>query len=199
MPKVLDLYRHAEKTSCGNHISAQGREHASQVGGEIHMSVNHVFHGTLPRTLETLTAMMTVNSAFDEAQFHQPLANLGSAKIFKWMITARLRRLVKNDGLSVMQAVKHCHESGLNFFKLIDDSADDIWAMFEAMEDGQYGVGVFHNPTIPLIAEKFGLQDAFDLESLDYLRFVCDEQGLITVLTSAQIKAGKSGVGAVAP
>lgn len=181
MVKTLNLHRHGDKTPA-NHISAVGRRQAKEMGKLYDRtfgidSVQHMFFGPLIQTVETAYAMMSCRFAFDQTAVHNAVNGLGDDEMFRELVTADFKDAVAH-GISNLGALSvHCDG-------LIDDlicrGEMAIRAMFDCMLEGQLGVGVFHDPTIPLLARHFGLIDARSLSFMEGITFRCSESGVIT-------------------
>lgn len=183
MAKTLDLFRHSDKDDSGNHISHAGAELAYNTGddlynGENEVEISHGFHGPLIRTSETLTAMRTMSDPFANMQINEPIYGLGSTELFKTLVTDEARAAIKNGASNMEAVLQHCDERALADFE--NGARDAIRQMFDLMEDGQHGVGIFHDPTIPMAAQFFGLEDARSLKSMEAIRFTLDDEGKIT-------------------
>jgi len=185
--KTLILHRHSDKTP-NNHISTEGRMKAKQwgklydrfLGAE---SVSHVFFGPLIRTGETAYATISGRFAFDQATIHNPVDGLGSNELFAEMITDEVRRLIKEGNFSNLDAVIAGHnDDELKSYVTMGQQA--LIEMFDAMQDGELGIGFFHDPTIPLLARSLGLDDARSLDSMEPIAFAMYNNDGLTVITA---------------
>ncbi|OGY94676.1 MAG: hypothetical protein A2406_02530 [Candidatus Komeilibacteria bacterium RIFOXYC1_FULL_37_11] len=179
--KTLDLFRHSDKDKSGNHISHAGAELAYNTGDRLYNTsdtkISHGFHGPLIRTSETLAAMRMMSDPFQEMEIHDAVDGLGSAEFFQKTITDAMRADIK-DGLSNMEAVlKHMDPSVFDQFK--SDAQSALRKMFDLMNDGQIGVGIFHDPTIPMLAKSIGMTEARSLNSMEAIRFNLYDDGSI--------------------
>ena len=121
--------------------------------------------------------MMMNNRGFKNTVLHDPIDGLGSQELFDKMITPELRETVK-DGKTVLDALMFCHDDEtLEYFERAGKKA--IEEMFDLMEKGQHGVGIFHDPTIPFTAIHFGLLDARSLKSMEAIIFRLYDNGSI--------------------
>lgn len=176
--KTLDLFRHSDKTPDGKHISYQGMELANGIGGNYDTPVHHVFCGPLVRTRETLVAMMVLNTGFENAEIHEPIDGLGSDELFKSLVTDEARTAIKGGKSSMEGVLDNCDERVLADFE--NGARDALKQMFGLMADDQHGVGIFHDPTVPMLAKFLGMEDTRSLESMEAIRFTLDEEGEIT-------------------
>ncbi|HPM08001.1 MAG TPA: hypothetical protein PLL60_04375, partial [Bacilli bacterium] len=132
----------------------------------------------LIRTTETAIAMMTDNTMFDSAEMHDPIVGLGDDAMFAEMVTPEMKQAIK-EGKSNFDALFAAHGSdSLNTFITAGQQAID--QMFAAMKDGEVGVGVFHDPTIPLMGWAHGLQEVRSLDSMQAIVFTMNDDGSIT-------------------
>lgn len=178
MAKTLVLFRHADKTPDGRHISAEGRHQAFKVGYHTSGKVDHMFFGPLIRTAETAYAMMTGNPAFDETVIHDPIDGLGSDELFAQMVTSQVKIKIR-EGASNLEAVTSSHDiDALAGF--MSDGKHALQQMLDAMDDGQLGFGIFHDPTIPLLGRFLGLPEARSLGSVEAVVFRQEDNGRIT-------------------
>lgn len=178
MAKTLVLFRHADKTKDGRHISAKGRNQASETAIMLEDAIQHMFFGPLIRTTETAYAMMTGYDVFDETVIHDPIDGLGSDELFARMVTDEVKTKIKLDGMSNLEAVLSSHDADtLEGFKA--DGLRAIHVMMDAMDDGDLGFGIFHDPTIPLIGMFMDLPDARSLSSVEPIIFRQDDNGRI--------------------
>ena len=175
--KILDLYRHSKKM--GNNISVEGLELAMASAFKVDHEVSDLFRGPLERTLETLTACRCGSDMFDEAILHPPIFGLGNSEIFSGcgMITEGFKKALKD---------------GNNFQAVLDSATDEqvqIWTNYgrEAlmsmfmMMSGKYGWGLFHDPTIPLMARSMGFDLGRSLKEMEGLRFALMSDGSIQI------------------
>ncbi|MFA6307594.1 MAG: hypothetical protein WCS88_02780 [Patescibacteria group bacterium] len=179
--KTVDLYRHTHKDTGGNHVSYDGATYAYEIGSERYdegnMNIHHLFWGPLARTCETAIAMMTANQAFTHVKMHDPIHGLGSSELFATIITDHVRADIKG-GLSNMEAVLvNIDRQVLVDFNI--GARNALKQMFDLMDSGQHGVGIFHDPTIPMLAKCLGMTDAHSLDAMEAIRFRLYDDGSI--------------------
>ncbi|MFA6466536.1 MAG: histidine phosphatase family protein [Patescibacteria group bacterium] len=181
MVKKLNLHRHADK-SPDNHISVTGRRQAKDEGKRYDRTygpdgVQHIFVSPLIRTTETAYAMISGRFAFDQTAVHNAVTGLGDDEMFRQMVTAEFKDAVSHGASNLDALSVHSDEF---IADLIARGEMAIRAMFDAMLDGQLGVGLFHDPTIPMLARHFGLTDARSLNSMEAITFRCSPSGVIS-------------------
>ncbi|MCD4760374.1 hypothetical protein K8R42_00565 [bacterium] len=186
--RTLTLHRHSDKTEHeldkGKRISAGGAKLANGVASRLYPAnqpIDIVFHGPLPRTLQTLTYMMFNNAAFDNVvQYPEPISGLGDDAMFATMFTDEVKVLIPEHGLLGAILEYYDDETAKAF---ANQCLAGIKAQFDLMELGQTGVGVFHDPTIALAAWLLGYEDVRSLESMESISFQQDTDGTITVIS----------------
>lgn len=179
--KTIDLFRHSDKDKSGNHISHAGAELAYNTGDRLYNSadieISHGFHGPLIRTSETLTAMRTMSDPFQNMEIHDAIDGLGSTELFKVLVTDAARTAIKAGASNMDGVLSHSDPQILADFESCALSA--LQHMFDLMDSGQHGVGIFHDPTISMLAKSIGMKDARSLNSMEAIRFRLYDDGRI--------------------
>lgn len=185
MAKTLFLHQHSEVE--GGHVSAVGRMLAHNYGMYYRgrQPVNHVFCSSLVWTTETAVALMTGCTAFDGAVVHHPIEGLGGKYSLRLLGEAELDDLVDGDLSRLPSNLRADQREGV-ISTFYSEAVEAVKRIFAVMEDGQLGVGIFHDPFISLAALNFGLQDARALIPMEYIVFTMDDNGDI-VATWSQV------------
>lgn len=176
MSKTLFVHQHTEAVN--GHISTLGRALVNNydIYYRSQPPVRYVFYSSLLWTTETAVALMTGRVAFNEAVIHGPIDGLGDKYSLQLLGQSSFDDLANGDLSRLLSDLREDHrEEVVRTFCI--GAVEAVRNMFAIMEDGQLGVGVFHDPFISLAALAFGLEDARELVPMEYVVFTMDDNG----------------------
>ena len=186
--KTLRWQRHADKDS--EWISMDGLQQAANsvemIDGQ---SFTDVFFGPLPRTLQTLTAMMTGNpDKFDpEINQHGCIDQICTLEMATDLVTPKVKELMSGDKpLNPKEAVCKGHSAQqIVIWKEI--LATGVKIMLNKMK-GEHGLAIGHTLLIPFAAEQITGLEFDHIETMEYIDFQLMEDDTIMVRVPDQFK-----------
>lgn len=185
--KKLHLRRHGKKDGPNDTIGPQGLEQTRREGVEAVRNGNsyqRLFYGPLVRTAQTALAFL---EAFMRPPITMPVVQgLGDDALFKEIVNDTFKRAIA-AGQTNLAATLMAHPSErCTIWQMHAGAA--VEQMFDALGEGEMGLGFFHSPTIEMAASSFGfVVTDLKLAELEGLEFTQDANGVVRVTTVIRV------------
>jgi hypothetical protein len=136
-----------------------------------------IFHSQLIRTAQT--ALAIVASLGIKARVHAPIDELGKDTMFDYLVTEEFKAACE-AGQTSFEAF-YSTTSPENIANLEELIMSGLKTVFMRINDGGFALVIGHEPFISICAKIAGQQNARELGTLEYIDFVLDDDGNITV------------------
>jgi len=180
--KILYYRRHSLRN--GDYISPEGLHLALKEGALSDVIFSEAFHGPLVRTAQTLLAFLMGTSI--ECTIHPVIEEIGTNDVLTSMANEAFR-LGQGQDLPHLTCLRAAHDQA-TYDKYAATARLAVRKMFDAMEDGSFGIAFGHSPMIELSATGLEahpegkLPEGWDdLKEMDGLVFVQHDDGKLIV------------------